>query len=107
VAQANADVLVGSLLAVSAVGTVGTSADANVVLTGFGMTSAVGQVLVWGRIIPGQNPGYQPDIPVQSPTWVGIVPNQNPGYTPEQPMQSPAWSEETVSQSPGWTRTAA
>jgi len=54
-------------------------------VTGFGMTSAVGQVLVWGR----------------------IVPNQNPGYTPEQPMQSPAWSDETVSQSPGWTRTAA
>jgi hypothetical protein len=99
--------LFGSLLAVGAVGTTATSADATVVLTGFGMTGAVGRILVWGRVIPGQNPSYGPDIPVQIPAWAGIVPNQNPGYTPDQPTQAPAWSDETVSQSPGWTRTAA
>jgi hypothetical protein len=39
--------------------------------------------------------------------WGRIVPNQNPGYTPEEPIQAPGWSDETVSQSPGWTRRAA
>jgi hypothetical protein len=67
------------------VGAVTVEADANVFVTGVSATGEVGTPLVWGR----------------------IVPNQNPGYTPDQPTQSPGWSSETPSQSPGWTRTAA
>jgi len=39
--------------------------------------------------------------------WGSIVPSQNPGYNPETPNQSPDWSADTPSQTPGWTRTAA
>jgi hypothetical protein len=67
------------------VGAVTVEADANVFVTGVSAAGEVGTPLVWGR----------------------IVPNQNPGYTPDQPTQSPGWSSETPSQSPGWTRTAA
>ena len=71
--------------ATAQVGAVTVEADANVFVTGVSATGEVGTPLVWGR----------------------IVPNQNPGYTPDQPTQSPGWSSETPSQSPGWTRTAA
>jgi hypothetical protein len=67
------------------VGAVTVDAQATIEVTGVEATGLVNPVLVWGR----------------------IVPNQNPGYTPDQPTQSPGWSSETPSQSPGWTRTAA
>jgi hypothetical protein len=57
--------------------------DVNV--TGVSATGFVSGVLVYGN----------------------IVPDQNPGYTNETPSQSPAWSEETPSQNASWTRIAA
>ena len=71
--------------AIAQVGAVTVEADANVFVTGVSATGEVGTPLVWGR----------------------IVPNQNPSYTPEQPSQSPGWSEDSPSQTPGWTRVAA
>ena len=71
--------------AIAQVGAVTVEADANVFVTGVFATGEVGTPLVWGR----------------------IVPNQDPSYTPEQPTQSPGWSSETPSQSPGWTRKVA
>jgi len=67
------------------VGAVTVVAKANAIVTGVSATGEVGTPLVWGR----------------------IVPNQDPSYTPEQPTQSPGWSSETPSQSPGWTRKVA
>jgi hypothetical protein len=54
-------------------------------VTGVSATGIAGQVLVWGT----------------------IVPNQNPGYTPVTPSSTPAWSDETPSQTPGWDDIAA
>jgi hypothetical protein len=71
--------------ATGGVGDVTPAADANVYVTGVSATGEIGKVLVWGR----------------------IVPNQNPSYTPDQPIQSPGWNAETPSQTPGWTRAAA
>ena len=71
------------------VGDVIVDAAADVLVTGVEATGEVSPVLVWGR----------------------IVPNQNPSYTPEQPTQSPGWTDENPTdgplQTPGWTRTAA
>jgi len=67
------------------VGSVSTTADANVSLTGVSASGEVGSVLVWGT----------------------IVPNQNPSYTPIAPTQTPSWGEETPAQTPNWTNIAA
>jgi hypothetical protein len=72
-------------LATGGVGAVTHTGDANVYAIGVSATGEISKVLVWGR----------------------IVPNQNPSYTPEEPIQSPGWNAETPSQSPGWTREAA
>ena len=71
--------------AIAQVGAVTVEADANVFVTGVSATGEVGTPLVWGR----------------------IVPNQNPSYTPETPSSTPAWSDETPSQTPGWDDIAA
>jgi hypothetical protein len=36
----------------SSVGSVTVNADANITVTGVGATTAVGQVLVWGQVVP-------------------------------------------------------
>jgi hypothetical protein len=71
--------------AIAQVGAVTVEADANVFVTGVSATGEVGTPLVWGR----------------------IVPNQNPSYTPVTPSSTPAWSDETPSQTPGWDDIAA
>jgi hypothetical protein len=71
--------------AIAQVGAVTVEADANVFVTGVSATGEVGTPLVWGR----------------------IVPNQNPSYNPETPSSTPAWSDETPSQTPGWDDIAA
>jgi hypothetical protein len=98
---------VTGLAGTGSVGAVTVIAKANVVPTGVAAIGEVGTPLVWGTIVPNQNPSYTPEQPTQSPVWGAIVPNQNPSYTPEQPTQSPGWSSENPSQSPGWTRKAA
>jgi len=64
---------------------VSTISDAIVNVLGVEGTGEAGQVLVWGR----------------------IVPNQNPSYTPVTPSSTPAWSDDTPSQTPGWDDIAA
>ena len=60
-------------------------AEANLTLTGVSATADTAQVLVWG----------------------GIVPNQNPSYNPINPSSTPSWADESPSQSPGWDDIAA
>jgi len=66
-------------------GQVTPTGDAFVNVTGVSGTGEAGQVLVWGR----------------------IVPNQNPSYNPVTPSSTPAWSDETPSQTPNWDDIAA
>ena len=67
------------------VGEVSIDAKATVNVAGVEGTGEAGQVLVWGR----------------------IVPNQNPSYTPVTPSSTPAWSDDTPSQTPNWDDIAA
>jgi len=56
-----------------------TSVVVNVV--GVTSTSSVGQALVYGRIVPDQNPNYTQITPSQSPTWSEEVPTQSAFWT--------------------------
>ena len=71
--------------ALGQVGVVETQIHVDINVTGVSATGSVSGVLVYGN----------------------IVPDQNPGYTNETPSQSPAWSEEIPSQNASWTRIAA
>jgi len=78
-------VYVTGVEATGEVGEVSIIAKATVNVTGVSGTGEAGQVLVWGR----------------------IVPNQNPSYTPIQPSSTPSWSDESPSQTPNWDDIAA
>ena len=69
----NANVSVTGLSAVSSVGSVTVTANANAPVTGLSAVSAVGSVLVWGTIVPSQNPGYSTVSPTQTPDWNEIA----------------------------------
>ena len=101
------DVDVTGLEAAASVGEVTVTANADVDVTGLSATGQTTPVLVWGRIVPDQDPEYLPEIPSQTPNWNNVVPNQNAGYTTVEPTQSPGWSDESPSQNPGWTRKVA
>jgi|DEB0MinimDraft_6_1074348.scaffolds.fasta_scaffold05856_6 hypothetical protein len=98
---------VTGLEAISAVGSVTASAGADVDVTGLAATGGVGTVLVWGKIVPDQNPSYSQVIPSQSPIWAEDAASQTPGWAEETPSQSPSWTEETAAQTPNWTEIAA
>ena len=55
--------------------------DVLVFVTGVFATGAVGYVLIWGNIVPDQNPGFAQVIPGQVPDWVQIVPTSAPAWT--------------------------
>ena len=57
----------------SSVGSVTTTSSAEVSVTGVTATGSIGQVLVWGAIIPSQNPSYSTITPSQSPSWTDIA----------------------------------
>jgi hypothetical protein len=58
-------------VAVASVGTATTTADANVPVSGLQATGNVGQVLVWGTIVPNQNAGYNSIRPKSDASLVG------------------------------------
>jgi len=56
-----------------------TAAVVNV--AGISATGTVGQALVYGRIVPDQDPTYTEVAPSQSPTWSEEVPTQSALWT--------------------------
>ena len=77
---ANANAPVTGLSAVSSVGSVTVTANADVSVTGLSAVSSVGSVLVWGTIVPSQNPGYNTVSPTQTPSYGGVSPTQTPDW---------------------------
>ena len=55
------------------VGSVEGKANADVDVIGLSATGSVGQVLVYGRIVPDQNPNYTNITPNQSVNWTKIA----------------------------------
>jgi hypothetical protein len=64
------------------VGTVTASAKANAYPTGLSAYGYVGQVLVWGRVVPVQNPNFVDIVPSSSTEYTEIIPAQNPIWSP-------------------------
>jgi hypothetical protein len=48
--------------------------------SGISAQGEVGQVLVWGKIVPNQNPNWQNIQGSQTPNWSTINPNQTPDW---------------------------
>jgi len=79
---------VGVFITVNAIGSKGTGqvGSANVELnaiinvTGVSATANTAQVLVWGAIVPNQNPSYNPINPSSTPSWTDESPSQSPGW---------------------------
>lgn len=55
--------------------------DCDVYVAGLQVIGYVGQVLVWGQIVPSQTPDWTEIVPVDSPGWVEIAPSQSPNWT--------------------------
>ena len=62
-------------------GSVVANADAIINVIGVNATGGVGQGLVYGSIVPSQNPNYTDVTPSQSPTWTEEVPTQSANWT--------------------------
>jgi len=59
--------------ATSAVGAVTGQGGVKIFVTGLFMTTSVGNALVWGNIVPNQNPSYSTIQPAQVPNWERIA----------------------------------
>jgi hypothetical protein len=81
--------------------------DANVSPTGVSATGEISKVLVWGRIVPNQNPSYTPINPAQSASFATITPSQSAGYSMVAPSQTPGFAPDEPLQDPLWSSIAA
>ena len=86
---------------------VSVSTSATVSLIGLSASGNIGNVVVWGRIIPDQNANYSEIVPSQTPSWSEETASQTPSWSETSASQSPSWSEEEPSQNPNWTEEAA
>ena len=59
--------------ATGAVGTLSTSSAAGVDVTGETATSQLGKLLIWGTIIPGQDPSWGSISDSQDPGWQEVA----------------------------------
>ena len=71
-------------------------AAVSLTLTGVSAATAVGPVLIWNEIVPGQNAAWGEIVPGQNAAWGKIVPGQDA-----------SWNSITYTQSPNWTKMAA
>ena len=54
---------------------------AGIALTGVEMTISIGQVMVYGLIVPAQDPNWVLIDPTQDPNWTEITPSDDPEWT--------------------------
>jgi hypothetical protein len=67
----------------------------------------VGNVVVWGNIVPDPITSYTPITPNNVIVWSEIVPNPITSYTPITPDPGSVWTEIEPSSSAVWTEIAA
>jgi hypothetical protein len=89
------------------VGSVDTTRSVEVSVAGIYAAGYVGEVLVWGSIIPDQDPNWSPIQPDPSAMWSSIQPDPPAGWAPIQPDPLSVWSDTAPSQSPDWVQIAA
>ena len=54
---------------------------AGIAVTGVEMTISIGQVMVYGLIVPTQDPNWVLIDPTQDPNWTEITPSDDPEWT--------------------------
>ena len=77
----------------------------DVPVTGLSAFGRVGNALVWGVVVPGQDPNYNPLIPSTSAVYSNVTPNQTPSYVGVVPATSTGYSDVTPAQNPIWSPT--
>tara|TARA_R100000935_G_scaffold25663_1_gene45486 strand:+ start:1669 stop:2043 length:375 start_codon:yes stop_codon:yes gene_type:complete len=77
----NASAKVTGLSATGRVGAVEAQNHVDINVTGVLATGSVSGALVYGNIVPDQNPGYTNETPSQSPAWSVEIPSQNASWT--------------------------
>ena len=79
---------------------------ATVIPVGLSVTADLGNVRVWGEIIPDQVANWSEISPDQSASWGDITPDQSASWSETTPSQGASWSEETPNQSADWKEVA-
>ena len=83
------------------------TAGADVTPTGVAASGLITPPLVWGTIVPNQNPSYTPTQPTQTPAFTETTPAQTPSWSAETVTQTPTWTEETPTPpDPNWKNAA-
>jgi hypothetical protein len=90
-----------------AVGTTAVTISVNAYPLGVTAYGYAGQVMIWGDIVPSQNPSWNAITPSESPGWTVISPATSSSWTPIAPSEDPGYTPITPSQSPNWTQIAA
>jgi hypothetical protein len=92
--------------ATTSVGSVTATGGSVVSVDGIQITPAVGSVLIWQEIIPGQDGNWQDIDDSQTPTWVAVDSSQTPSWSTIDDSQTPSWTAIDDSQSPNWKEVA-
>lgn len=77
-----------------------------VIPLGLSITADLGNLTVWGDIIPDQVANWSEISPNQSASWSGVVPDQSVSWSETTPSQGASWSETTPNQSADWKEVA-
>jgi hypothetical protein len=64
----------------SALGSLTVTTHVSIALTGVYGTGAISQILVWGDVVPGQDPEWGVIDDSQSPSWGAIDDSQTPDW---------------------------
>jgi len=72
-AEADANVNVTGVQGTTALGETTETGTANVYPTGVQAVGQIGNVLVWGQIVPDQNANWSEETPTQTPGWTEIA----------------------------------
>ncbi len=79
---------------------------ATVISLGLSVTADLGNVNIWGDIIPDQSANWSEVSPDQSASWSGLTPDQSANWSETTPSQGASWSGITPNQSADWKEVA-
>ena len=65
----------------SGLGSLTVTIHVDIALTGLAGTGGISQILVWGIIVPGQDPEWETIDDSQSPSWGDVDEAQDPEWT--------------------------
>ena len=87
---ANVELSSLTLEATAVIGSVTIDLGSAVEVTGLSATTSMGQVLVWGLVVPSQTPNFSTVAPLQTPNFSTI------GGATAPPLQVPSWIDKAA-----------